>query len=88
MYIQRDLSLKVSKSLFGTTSHYYLNQHITILTNDDTVLKGTILSILSDSLEIKEDSIGSVSVLYENIKDIADTDWLCDDDIRDVFNTI
>lgn len=83
MYIERDLSLKVSKTPAGNTSYYFLNQHVTILTKDDVVLKGKILSLLSKGLALEDDEKGVISIKYEDIKDMADTDWLCGEDIRE-----
>lgn len=84
MYIERNLSLKVSKGLFGSTNHYYLDEEVTILTNKDIVLEGKITSIQDKGLMLESEEGNITIVLYVDIKDIANTDWLGGVDIREV----
>lgn len=83
MYIERDLSLKVSKSPFGTSNRYYLDEEVTILTNNDIVLEGKISSIQDKGLILESEEGNNIILLYVDIKDIANTDWLGGVDIRE-----
>lgn len=83
MYIARDLSLKVSKSPFGTQNRYYLDEEVTILTTNDVVLEGKISSIQEKGLTIENEEGNNTILLYVDIKDIANTDWLGGTDIRE-----
>lgn len=83
MYIERDLSLKVYKGLFGNTNHYYLDEEVTILTTNDIVLEGKITSIQEKGLIIENKEGNNIILLYVDIKDIANSDWLGGADIRE-----
>lgn len=82
MRIERDLSIRVNKG-YSVTKNFYLDDDVTILTKDDIVLEGRIVAIQSKGLAIEDKKIGVVMVLYMDIENIVDTDWLCGGDIRE-----
>lgn len=83
MIVKRELSLKVIDNMFTMpTYYYYLNEDVTILTNDNEVFEGKITSIEKLHLSLMDKEEGLVIIKFENIKKVANTDWLCGSDIR------
>ena len=83
MLISRELSLKVSRDMFGRHEYYWIDEDITILTKDNKVIEGKIISIDEETVTLTNDN-GNPTIWYEDIKNIADTDWLADEDIREL----
>lgn len=83
MIVSRELSLRVIKHMFTTPSYYYINEDVTILTSDNEVFQGEITSIEKLHLSLNDKEEGLVIIKFENIKNIANTDWLGDSDIRE-----
>lgn len=83
MIISRELSLKVNKGMWGSIEHYSINEDVTILTNDYEVFQGEITSIEKLHLSLNDKEEGLVIIKFEDIKNIANTDWLGDSDIRE-----
>lgn len=83
MLISRELSLKVSRDIFGRREYYWIGGEITILTKDNKVIEGKIISIDEESVTLTNDN-GNPTIWYEDIKNMADTDWLAGEDIREL----
>lgn len=81
MLITRELSLKVSRDMWGIQDYYWIDENVTILTKDNKVIEGEIISIDEESVTLTNDN-GNTTIWYKNIKNIADTDWLDGEDIR------
>lgn len=82
MYIERELRLKVSRDILGIQEYYWIDEEVTILTKDNKIIKGTIIFIDEESITLTNDN-GNPTIWYNDIKNIADTDWLCGTDIRE-----
>lgn len=82
MLVSRELSLKVSRDMFGRQEYYWIDEDVTILTKDNRVIEGKIISINEESVTLTNDN-GNSTIWYEDIKNIADTDWLAGEDIRE-----
>ena len=84
MIVERELYLSVLNPGSSYLQTYRLNQDVTILTNDNYVLQGIIVDIKEKSVVIEcgEDK-NQITIDYDYIAKIADTDWLCGDDIRE-----
>lgn len=81
MLITRELSLKVSRDMWGIQDYYWIDENVTILTKDNKVIEGEIISIDEESVTLTNDN-SNTTIWYKNIKNIADTDWLDGEDIR------
>ena len=69
MIVKRELSLKVIDNMFTMpTYYYYLNEDVTILTNDNEVFEGKITSIEKLHLSLMDKEEGLVIIKFENIK--------------------
>lgn len=79
--ISREIYITVRKG-FGNKNHYFLDEHVTVLTKDDVVLKGKILTILSKGFQLEEEQKGVITLLYLDVENIVNSDWLYDEDIR------
>lgn len=84
MVVSRELSLKVTRSMWGNSDHYWIDDEVTVHTNEDAVYVGKIVEIekLYFSIQCDEDDI---AINYTDIKNIVHTDWLAGEDIRN-FN--
>lgn len=81
MRIEREIYITVSSG-FGNKNHYFLDEDVTVLTKDDVVLKGKILTILSKGFQLEEEQKGVITLLYVDVENIVNSDWLCGEDIR------
>lgn len=68
MIVKRELSLKVIDNMFTMPTYYYLNEDVTILTNDNEVFEGKITSIEKLHLSLMDKEEGLVIIKFENIK--------------------
>ena len=68
MIVKRELSLKVIDNMFTMHTYYYLNEDVTILTNDNEVFEGKITSIEKLHLSLMDKEEGLVIIKFENIK--------------------
>ena len=68
--------------MFGPVDYYEMNEDITVLTKDDFIHKGKIVSIDDDAFTIANEKEENIVMLYSNMKNIANSDWLADEDIR------
>lgn len=87
MEVAQDMRLKVSKTEWNHYDYYRIDENVTVLLNDDKVLEGKIKYINKWSLAlnlIDNDNSSMVMIRYDNIKDIANTNWLAGTDIRDI----
>ncbi|MEG2786433.1 MAG: hypothetical protein RR942_01340 [Romboutsia sp.] len=82
MIIERELYLKVDKDLWGSSTRFWIDEDITILTKDDSVIDGILKEINVDNIIISKDNI-NFQIYFKNIEKIADTDWLGGCDIRE-----
>ncbi len=84
MVVSQELYLRVCKDVFGgSVERYGIGEDVTVLTKDTQILKGKIKTIDSTSFSINVESKETV-ILYDSISNIANNDWLGDEDIRNV----
>lgn len=84
MIAERELYLSVLNPGHSYSQTYVLNQDVTILTNDNYVLQGIIVDIKEKSVVIEDgESKNKITIDYDYMVKIADTDWLSGDDIRE-----
>ena len=74
MRIEREIYITVNRG-FSNKNHYFLDEDVTILTKEDSVLKGRILTILSKGLQLEEEEKGVMTILYVDIENIVNSDW-------------
>ncbi|EKS4345030.1 hypothetical protein QB607_003033 [Clostridium botulinum] len=85
MLASKELYLKVMNN-GGTGNEYYrLDEDITILMNNDCVLRGIIKQIYGNffTISIISNKKEFITLKYEDIKKIANTEWLAGENIRD-----
>jgi len=85
MLASRQLYLKVMNNGGTGNENYRLDEDITILMNDGSILRGIIKQIYGNFFTIPNiNNKKEYSTLkYEDIKKIANTEWLAGEDIRD-----
>lgn len=84
MIARRDLSIKVMRGMFGGHEHYMLSEYVTVLMKDDSVFIGKISSIDEESFNVTNKDGEIIKIAYDNMANIANSDWLGDEDIREV----
>ena len=83
MIAERELYLSVLNPGSSYSQSYRLGQNVTILMNNDKVIVGEIQQIEKDYIVVQDNDKEFKTVIYKDMVKIADTDWLCGDDIRE-----
>ncbi|NCI19829.1 hypothetical protein EJM73_09335 [Clostridium botulinum] len=85
MIASRELYLKVVNNGGTGNESYRINEDVTILMNNDCVLRGIIEEIYEKffTISIISNKKEFIALKYEDIKKIANTEWLAGEDIRD-----
>lgn len=84
MVFRQELYLRASGGVFGgNISRYSIGEDITVLTEANEVFRGRLMSIKSESFSVKQENKENI-ILYDNVRNIVSSDWLCDEDIRDI----
>ena len=84
MIISRQLNLKISRDMFGNTEYYEICDEVTVLCKNNSVYIGEIIDIGRTHLYIRGDDNKTITINYSDIKNIADTNWLAGEDIREI----
>ncbi|MBE1305862.1 hypothetical protein G4W71_17805 [Clostridium botulinum] len=82
MIANRELYLKVINNGGTGNERYHLGEDVTILMNDDWVVSGVIKQIYETFLTLSSAN-QYITLEYENMIKIANTEWLAGEDIRD-----
>lgn len=84
MVVSQELYLRVSKGIFNSSvSRYSIGEDITVLTEANEVFKGRLVNIGSESFSLEQEN-KETTILHDNVKNIVNSDWLGDEDIRDI----
>lgn len=83
MIASRELYLSVIDNGGIGKQSYEINEDITVLMNNDCVIRGIIEQIDEKYLIIFDKNKEYLILKYKDIKKIANTDWLSGEDIRD-----
>lgn len=83
LLINRELSLKVNRDIWSANEYFWIGEDITILTKCNEVLTGLLKDINVDNIIIECHNKDTI-IYFKDIKNIADTEWLCDTDIREL----
>ena len=83
MVITRELSLKVSKNIWGSDEYFEIGVDITVLTKQDEVLAGRLKDINVDNIVIEKYDNDTI-IYFKDIEKIIHTELLFGRDIKEI----
>lgn len=82
MIANRELYIKVIDNGSCGANYYEIDENVTVLMKDNSIITGTIKQIEEEYVIILNNNKNLINIKYKDMHKIANTDWLGGEDIR------